>query len=142
MGTGGIAKSDGQPIGVPVLIEHIVKQRQTLKTKDQLLSHYMKIGAVGSDYVFITAGGEAVYLDRIPEELLRFFLARTTYFSDNGPLGEFKAAANASWLTKAHDTAVKGALQDVLRRASKVETSKEGFESLAKDKTALFDELA
>ncbi|MGL4758519.1 MAG: hypothetical protein ACRCXZ_04235 [Patescibacteria group bacterium] len=142
MGPGGIAKSDGQPVGVKVLIEHIVKQREVLKTKQEVLNHFVKIGAVGNDYVFVTVGGDRVNLNSIPEELLRFFLARVTYFSDGGPLGEFKMAANASWLTKAHDTPVKGALQDILRRGSKVPRSKADFDRLDKEKKGLFNELS
>jgi hypothetical protein len=138
MGAGGIAKSDGQPIGVPVLIEHMVKQRETLKSKAQLLDHFVKIGAFGNDHVFVAIGGERVDFEAMDEELVRFFLARTTYFSDNGPMGNFQEAKNASWLSKAHNTAVKGALQDSLRRATKVRD----FDKLEKEKKALFDELA
>jgi hypothetical protein len=142
MGAGGIAKSDGQPIGVPVLIEHMVKQRETLKTKAQLLDHFVKIGAFGNNHIFTAIGGERVDFEEMEEELIRYFLARTTYFSDNGPMGEFKAAKNASWLSKAHNTAVEGALQDALRRASKAPKLPTDFAKLEQEKKALLDEQA
>ncbi|MGL4758240.1 MAG: hypothetical protein ACRCXZ_02815 [Patescibacteria group bacterium] len=142
MGPGGVSKSTGRKIGVSVVIEHYMEQQKVLKSKQDVLKHYQKLGLVKSDFVFESAVNQRIDLKQIPEELLRFFLARVTYFSNNGPLGDFELVSNAKWLNNTHNSPSKGALHDIMRRGTQVPRTKEAFDQLDKDKQDLFKRLS
>jgi hypothetical protein len=141
-GLGEKAKSNGRLIGVSVVVDHMIEQKKVLKTKEDVLNHFVKLKIVDNNKIFVSATGDSIDLKVIPEELLRFFLARTTYFSANGPLDDFELVSNAQWLKNVGDSPIKGALHDILRRGTQVPLTREDFDKLDQEKIRLFDELS